>query len=173
MKKATETKVGRTGALSQHLVAQLISGYSEESTLYQMLFGLTSRQRRCLGDGGDLLEFVELIDEKDALLNQIAELETELEPLRARWMAASRQARERVADQFNPVLDEIIGTIQRTVGLERDNERLLEERRRELHRVLSDARRWRCTAPNPTPADIALSPPRASTDASRPMPAIA
>jgi len=138
--------------LSGHAVAQLVSGYSEEATLYRMLFGLTSRQRRCLGDGGDLSEFVELIDEKDSVLSQIAQLETELEPLRARWMSAPVAAREKVAEQLNPVLDEIIGTIQRTVSLERDNEQLLEMRRAELSRLLSDARRWRCGAPDPIPA---------------------
>jgi len=173
VKKATKASKGRPGALSQHLVGQLVSGYSEESTLYQMLFGLTSRQRRCLGDGGDLMEFVELIDEKDALLRQIAELETELEPLRSRWMAASREAREQVADQFDPVLDEIISTIQRTVALEYDNERLLEERRRELHRVLSDTRRWRCAAPDPIPTSTTSPAPPACTRTSRPVPAIA
>ena len=157
------------GQLSRHLVAQLVSGYSEESTLYQMLFGLTSRQRRCLGDGGDLSEFVELIDEKDAVLDQIAELESELEPLRAEWMAAQYGERDKVADQLNPVLDEIIGTIQRTVSLERDNEHLLEVRRRELYRVLSDARRWRCSAPEPIPAGTAGRAP----EVSRPVPMMA
>jgi hypothetical protein len=138
------------------LTAQLVSGYSEESTLYQLLFGLTSRQRRCLGDGGDLSEFVELIDEKDTVLSQIAELETELEPLRQRWVTAAPGPGGKVAQQLNPLFDEIINTIQRTVALERDNERLLEQRRCELHRVLCDARRWRSGTPNPVPADAAM-----------------
>jgi hypothetical protein len=150
------------------MVAQLVSGYSEESTLYQMLFGLTSRQRRCLGDGGDMSEFVELIDEKDAVLNQIAELELELQPIRERWMAASTDEREEVAGRLNPVLDEIICSIKKTVSLERDNEALLEQRRRELYRVLSGARRWRSTTPDPIPA---MQPPDgAAGDASQPVP---
>ena len=162
--KATETKIGASGqrgSLSKHVVAQLVSGYSEESTLYQMLFGLTSRQRRCLGDGGDLSEFVELIDQKDAVLCQIEQLETELEPLRTRWMAATSSERERVAKQLNPLFDEVICTIQKTVSLEHDNERLLELRRRELSKALSDVRRWRCTAPQS--ASAALTGARAST----------
>ncbi len=154
MKAKGATKSGDGRGLSKHLVAQLVSGYSEESTLYQMLFGFTSRQRRCLGDGGDLSEFVEIIDQKDAVLNQIAALESELESLRARWVAAPCAQREDAARQLNPVLDEIITTIQRTVELERDNERLLEARRRELHRVLADARRWRSASP-----DAAYAPP--------------
>lgn len=169
MKEAREVLAESPAPLSKHLVAQLVAGYSEESTLYQMLFGLTSRQRRCLGDGGDLSEFVELIDEKDAVLNQITGLETELEPLRARWMAASFSQRERVAQRLNPVLDEIISTIQRTVALEHDNERLLETRRRELSRVLSDARRWRCGDPDPIPVDTQCLTPSAS----EPMPIMA
>ncbi len=138
--------------LSDDVAARLLSGYSEESTLYQMLFGLTSRQRRCLGDGGDLSEFVELIDEKDAVLNQIARLEEELEPLRSRWMTAPFEQRERIAEKLNPLLDEVITSIRRTVELERDNERLLENRRRELAQALTDARRWRCSGPDPIPA---------------------
>lgn len=146
--QAKGTKSGDGKGLSKHLVAQLVSGYSEESTLYQMLFGFTSRQRRCLGDGGDLSEFVELIDQKDAVLNQIAALEAELESLRARWVSAPSAQRDEAARQLNPILDEIITIIQRTVELERDNERLLEARRRELHRVLADARRWRTAFPS-------------------------
>ncbi len=138
--------------LSDDVAARLLSGYSEESTLYQMLFGLTSRQRRCLGDGGDLTEFVELIDEKDAVLNQIARLEEELEPLRSLWMAAPFEQREKIAQNLNPLLDEIITSIRRTVELERDNEQLLETRRRELAQALTDARRWRCSEPDPIPA---------------------
>ncbi|MFO7898342.1 MAG: hypothetical protein R6V58_04700 [Planctomycetota bacterium] len=150
---------GRGSTLSRNLVAQLVSGYSEECTLYHMLFGLTSRQRRCLGDGGDLSEFVELIDEKDAVLNQIAKVERNLEPVRARWMAAPFEERERVAGKLNPLLDEVITSIQRTVELERDNERLLETRRRELSQVLADARRWRCSGPDPIPAHTAAPAP--------------
>ncbi len=151
--KGTRSADGKR--LSKHLIAQLVSGYSEESTLYQMLFGFTSRQRRCLGDGGDLSEFVEIIDQKDAVLNQIAALESELESLRARWLAAPSAQRDEAARQLNPILDEIITTIQRTVELERDNERLLEARRRELHRVLADARRWR--TPSADAAQVAPS----------------
>jgi hypothetical protein len=133
-------------SFSKHASAQLAAGYSEESVLYQMLFGLTSRQRRSLGDGGDLSEFVELIDQKDAVLNQIGQLESELDPLRARWMSAPAGEQERVAKQLNPIFDEIISTIQKTVALEHDNERLLERRRQELSKTLSDVRRWRCPA---------------------------
>jgi len=136
-------------SFGKHAAAQLVAGYSEESVLYQMLLGLTSRQRRCLGDGGDLSEFVELIDQKDAVLGQIEQLETELAPLRTHWVSASCMEREKVAGMLNPVFDEIIGTIQKTVSLEQDNERLLEVRRRELSKVLSDLRRWRCSAPSP------------------------
>jgi len=173
--EAKETRGKTARSLSKHVIAQLVAGYSEESTLYQMLFGLTSRQRRCLGDGGDLSEFVELIDEKDAVLNQITELEGELEPLRARWMSAPFAERERVAEQLNPVLDEIISTIQRTVALEQDNERLLETRRQELSHALSDARRWRCSDPDPIPVDTpaAVRPPPPATDTSQAIPMMA
>ena len=157
--KATQSRSDAPATLSEHLVAQLVSGYSEESTLYQLLFGLTSRQRRSLGDGGDLSEFVELVDQKEALLTQIVELEAELEPLRSSWMAVPGDERERVAERLNPVLDEIISSIQRTVELEHDNERLLEVRRRELHRALNDARRWRCQLPDPVPAAPPPPPP--------------
>jgi len=134
-------------SLSKHAVAQLVAGYSEESVLYQMLFGLTSRQRRCLGDGGDVTEFVELIDQKDTVLGQIEGLETELEPLRARWMAVCPTEREKTTRQLNPLFDEIIATIQKTVCLEKDNERLLEKRRRELSKALADTHRWRSCSP--------------------------
>jgi len=166
--KAKGSRERSPSGLSKHSVAQLVAGYSEEATLYQMLFGLTSRQRRCLGDGGDLSEFVELIDEKDAVLNQIAALEAELEPIRTVWTAARAAAREKVAADLNPILDEMISTIQRTVALERDNEHLLETRRRELQRVLSDARRWRCASPDPIPADVVAPPP--ISDPSWPIP---
>ena len=155
MTRATESRVESAGPLSKHEIAQLVTGYSEESMLYQMLFGLTSRQRRCLGDGGNLTEFVELIDQKDSVLNQIGQLETELEPLRLRWVAMPHAKREKYADQLNPLLDEIITTIRRTVALEQDNERLLETRRRELSKVLADARRWRCAVPDPIPTGAA------------------
>jgi hypothetical protein len=134
-------------SFSEHAIAQLVAGYSEECTLYQMLFGLTSRQRRCLGDGGDLTEFVELIGEKDRVLGQITALEAELDPLRSAWISAGSSLRDTVAERLNPVFDEIITTIQRTVELEKDNECLLERRRTELQRVLSGAHRWRVTEP--------------------------
>ena len=141
-------------SFSEHAIAQLVAGYSEECTLYQMLFGLTSRQRRCLGDGGNLTEFVELIGEKDRVLGQITALEAELDPLRSAWISASSSLRDTVAERLNPVFDEIITTIQRTVELEKDNERLLERRRSELQRVLSDAQRWRVTEPAARPATM-------------------
>ena len=155
--KATEGKSKRSGSLSRHASAQLVAGYSEESVLYQMLFGLTSRQRRCLGDGGNLSEFVELIDQKDGVLNKIEQLETDLDPLRTRWMMAPYASREELSEKLNPLFDEVINTIQKTVLLEQDNERLLETRRRELSKVLSDARRWRHSAPNPVPAELMTS----------------
>ena len=136
-------------SLSPHAVAQLVAGYSEESVFYQMLYGLTSRQRRCLSDGGDISEFIELIEQKDALLGQIELLEAELAPLRANWMNASCTEREKIADKLNPVFDEIIGTIQKTVSLEKDNERLLDSHRRDLSKALSDASRWRCGTTSP------------------------
>lgn len=139
--KAVERE--KTPAFSKHAAAQLVAGYSEESVLYQMLFGLTSRQRRCLGDGGNLAEFVELIDQKDAVLTQVEHLESELDPLRVRWLSASPTEREHTAKQLNPLFDEIIQTIQKTVSLEHDNERLLEVRRRELSQALTDLKRWR------------------------------
>ena len=144
---------GKPARLSKHAAAQLVAGYSEESVLYQMLFGLTSRQRRCLGDGGNLSEFVELIDQKDSVLNQLERLESELEPLRARWMNVPCTEREKLADQLNPLFDEVISTIQKTVTLEQDNERLLEARRQELGKALADARKWRCGAPDSIAAE--------------------
>ena len=167
--KGRKEKGAKTPLLSKHASAQLVAGYSEESVLYQMLFGLTSRQRRCLGDGGDLSEFVELVEQKDAVLNQIEQLEHDLDPLRARWMAAPYAKREGLAGQLNPLFDEVITTIQKTVGLEHDNERLLEVRRRELAKVLSDAHRWRCSSPDPIPANVAVPNP----DASQPAAAMA
>jgi len=146
----TTTRKGtKAPPLSKHAAAQLVAGYSEESVLYQMLFGLTSRQRRCLGDGGDLSEFVELIEQKDHILSQIEQLEAELDPVRTRWIHAAHARREELAEQLNPIFDEIIGTIQKTVTLEEDNERLLEERRRELSRALTDARKWRRSGAEP------------------------
>lgn len=133
-----------TTVLSGHRAAQLVAGYSEEAVLYQMLFGLTSRQRRCLGDGGDLTEFIELIDKKDSVLAQIETLEKELDPLRTRWTAVECPEHDLLAKQLNPIFDEIISIIQKTVGLEHDNERLLEGRRVELTQALSEAKRWRC-----------------------------
>jgi|GEM_PF-3049055 len=144
---------GKPARLDKHAAAQLVAGYSEESVLYQMLFGLTSRQRRCLGDGGNLAEFVELIDQKDNVLRQLERLETELEPLRARWMNVPCAEREKLAEQLNPLFDEVISTIQKTVTLEQDNEQLLEMRRQELARALADARKWRRGAPEPMPAE--------------------
>jgi flagellar biosynthesis/type III secretory pathway chaperone len=135
--------------LTKHAAAQLVAGYSEESVLYQMLFGLTSRQRRCLGDGGNLGEFVELIEQKDSILDQIEKLEIELAPLRASWMASPRSNRESLAERLNPLFDEVISTIQKTVAVEQGNERLLESRQRELTRVLADAHKWRSEAPAP------------------------
>lgn len=135
---------GSGTVLTGHRAAQLVAGYSEEAVLYQMLFGLTSRQRRCLGDGGDLTEFIELIDKKDSVLAQIEKLEKELESLRQRWTSLECPEHDLLAQQLNPILDEIIGTIQKTVSLEHDNERLLEGRRRELTQALSEAKRWRC-----------------------------
>jgi hypothetical protein len=137
----------RNRSFSEHAIAELVAGYAEESTLYQMLYGLTSRQHRCLGNGGNLSEFLELISEKDRLLSRIAALEAEIEPLRSAWVAAGADRRDAVAERINPVFDEIITTIQRTVELERDNEQLLERRRVELQRVISDTRRWRVSDP--------------------------
>ena len=148
----------KSPSLTKHAAAQLVAGYSEESLLYQMLFGLTSRQRRCLGDGGDLAEFVELIDQKDAVLNQIEQLEVELDPLRDCWMSAPRSKRENLAERLNPLFDEVIGTIQKTVAVEQDNERLLETRRRELTRALADAHKWRPGAPSLAPAPDLTAP---------------
>ncbi len=138
-------------SLTKYAAAQLVAGYSEESVLYQMLFGFTSRQRRCLGDGGNLGEFVELIEQKDSVLDQIEKLETELEPLRACWVASPHSKREKLAERLNPLFDEVIGTIQKTVAVEQDNERLLESRRRELTHALADAHKWRSEAPAPAP----------------------
>ena len=152
-------------SLTKHAAAQLVAGYSEESVLYQMLFGLTSRQRRCLGDGGSLAEFVELIEQKDSVLNQVETLEAELEPLRACWMASPRSKREELSERLNPLFDEVISTIQKTVAVEQDNERLLESRQRELTRALADAHKWRPEAPALTPTadpDIPLSEPAGS-----------
>jgi hypothetical protein len=128
---------------THQLVAQLHAGYSEQATLYQMLFGLTSRQRRSLGDGGDLAEFVELAGEKDRLLSQISALDGELESLRSQWMQSQQLVRESVTENLSPVFDEIIHAIQRTVSVEKDNERLLEQRRKRLSRLLTDAQPWR------------------------------
>ena len=157
MVQGRDAKTEALTPLGKHEIAQLVAGYSEESMLYQMLFGLTSRQRRCLGDGGDLSEFVELIDQKDSVLNQIEQLEAELEPLRSRWFSAGCAKRERLAEQLHPLLDEVISTIQRTVSLEHDNERLLEARRRDLSKALTDTRRWRCAEADPIPADTAAA----------------
>lgn len=148
----TEAQV-QSPSLTKHAAAQLVAGYSEESVLYQMLFGLTSRQRRCLGDGGNLGEFVELIDQKDAVLDKIERLEDELDPLRACWLSAPRVKREELAERLNPLFDEVISTIQKTVTVEQDNERLLETRRRELTTALADARKWRSGTPALAPAD--------------------
>lgn len=151
--------------LTKHAAAQLVAGYSEESVLYQMLFGLTSRQRRCLGDGGSLAEFVELIEQKDSVLDQIETLEGELAPLRASWMASARSKREKLAERLNPLFDEVINTIQKTVAVEQDNERLLESRQRELTQALTDAHKWRPKAPvlAPVPGlDIPLPEPAGS-----------
>lgn len=145
MKTLEREKAG----FSKHTAAQLVAGYSEESVLYQMLFGLTSRQRRCLGDGGNLTEFVELIDQKDAILGQVEQLERELDPLRVKWLTAAPVEREHLAKQLNPLFDEIIQTIQKTVTLEHDNERLLELRRRELSQALTDLKRWRLPSARP------------------------
>jgi hypothetical protein len=131
---------------AHHLAAQLHAGYSEQSSLYEMLLGVTSRQHRSLGDGGDLSEFVELTAEKDRLLGRINALDAELDPLRAQWMTAKSAAREMVAARLNPVFDEIIRAIQRTVAIEKDNERLLEARRERLGRLLAGARPWRVAA---------------------------
>ncbi len=150
-----EKNGGHGAHLSKHVSAQLGAGYSEESVLYQMLFGLASRQRRCLGDGGNLAEFVELIDQKDEVLNQIEQLEADLDPVREQWMSAPSAERDRVGKQLDPLFDEVIETIQKTVSLEEDNERLLELRRRELSKALSNARKWRCAAPDPIPAELA------------------
>ena len=142
----------QSGSLTRHVAAQLVAGYSEESVLYQMLFGLTSRQRRCLGDGGSLVEFVELTDQKDAVLGQIEQLESEIEPLRACWLMAPPARREKLAEQLNPLFDEVVNTIQKTVTVEQDNERLLETRRRELAQALADAHKWRSRAPGLIPS---------------------
>jgi len=162
----TEAQV-QPPSLTKHAAAQLVAGYSEESVLYQMLFGLTSRQRRCLGDGGNLGEFVELVDQKDAVLNQIEQLEDELDPLRACWMSAPRVKRENLAERLNPLFDEVINTIQKTVAVEQDNERLLETRRRELTTALADARKWRSGTPALAPAD-GFAPPEPEPSESLP-----
>ena len=138
-------------SLTKHAAAQLVAGYSEESVLYQMLFGLTSRQRRCLGDGGNLGEFVELIEQKDSVLDQIEKLEAELEPLRNCWITSPCSKREQLSKRLNPLFDEVICTIQKTVAVEQDNERLLESRRLELTQALTDAHKWRSKAPALTP----------------------
>lgn len=144
--------------LTKHAAAQLVTGYSEESVLYQMLFGLTSRQRRCLGDGGNLAEFVELIEQKDSVLDQIEQLETELEPLRTCWMTSPHSERDKLTERLNPLFDEVISTIQKTVAVEQGNERLLESRRRELTQALTNAHKWRSEAPALTP-DTGLQVP--------------
>ena len=153
-------------SLTKHAAAQLVAGYSEESVLYQMLFGLTSRQRRCLGDGGSLAEFVELIEQKDAVLAQIEQLEIELAPLRTCWLDSPRAQREKLAERLNPLFDEVINTIQRTVAVEQDNERLLESRQRELATALADAHKWRSGTPALVPPD-GLAP--IDQDAGRPL----
>ena len=158
-------------SLTKHGAAQLVAGYSEESVLYQMLFGLTSRQRRCLGDGGNLAEFVELIDQKDGVLDQIEQLEGELDPLRACWMNAPLTKREKLAERLNPLFDEVISTIQKTVAVEEDNERLLETRRRELTTALANARKWRSGTPGCAPADAPL-PPEPELEPSESVPTV-
>ncbi len=91
--------------LTMDAAAQLVAGYSEESALCQALFGLTSWRRRWLGDGGDLAESVELIEQKDSVFDQPEKLKVEPAPPCDFWMASPCWQREKLAERLGPFYD--------------------------------------------------------------------
>ena len=92
-------------SLTKHATAQVVAGHSEGSVLYRMLFGLTSRRRRRPGDGGNLAESVELIEQKDSVLDQSEQPETKVESLRGWWTTNPYWEREKLAERLGPRYD--------------------------------------------------------------------
>jgi flagellar biosynthesis/type III secretory pathway chaperone len=117
-----------TGPQESSLAERLIGHYALESDLYGAILELAQREGELL-EAGDatsadvLTDCVALLERKDQLLKTIAQIETQVEPLKRRWWSEAVAPADR--RRFNELLDDILGTLEALREQEQGNEQIL------------------------------------------------
>ncbi len=101
----------------------LLSGYREEAEIYLHMLQLTWRQRDILRNGLDLSLFRDLLEEKEALLRMIGQIDTEMKSAKSLVLSyppsqsPNRRELEKLLDRLTERIEEIRRAESNNAGL--------------------------------------------------------
>jgi hypothetical protein len=109
----------------RRLLARLLNLYAEEKRLYRRVLQLSRRQGEIFRRGGSLRDVHEILQQKRACLDAIAELEQADGGARALWEEGKSQWQGEDQVQLHQVLQEVGSIIETILLAEEENDRVL------------------------------------------------